>query len=90
MYVYPSVSTVHSLFLSPNTHSSSPVTYNGTTVYFRGLRILMAIVEDVLGRGLKSATEVIITGCSGEGVDEVLMVMLKVCVCVCVCVVSWW
>jgi hypothetical protein len=46
---------------------SSPVTYNGTTVYFRGLRILMAIFEDVLGRGLKSATEVIITGCSAGG-----------------------
>ena len=38
---------------------------NGTTIYFRGKRLLRAALDDLSNKGLKNATEVILTGCSG-------------------------
>ena len=34
--------------------------------FFRGYRILNAIIENLKARGMSAATDVILTGCSGE------------------------
>ncbi len=39
---------------------------NGTTIYFRGFRILKQTLHSLLERGMKDATEVVLTGCSGK------------------------
>ncbi|CAH1242109.1 NOTUM [Branchiostoma lanceolatum] len=45
-----------------------PVTYRGKTLYFRGSRILDAILNDLLeNRGLRNAERVILAGNSGTG-----------------------
>ena len=33
--------------------------------YYRGFNILKAIIDDLLGKEMKNASEVILTGCSG-------------------------
>ena len=39
---------------------------NGTRLYFRGYPILKAIVADLKTKGMSSASDVILTGSSGE------------------------
>ena len=45
--------------------SEQPQTINGTTIYFRGFRILKAILNNLLLAGLSTSEQVILTGCSG-------------------------
>lgn len=46
----------------------TPVTWNSTTtIYFRGWRVLNAVLESLLDAGMKEASEVILTGCSAGG-----------------------
>ena len=33
--------------------------------FYRGFKILKAILDDLLGNGMKNASDVILTGCSG-------------------------
>ena len=47
-------------------YRTKPVVYGGTTIYFRGIRVTQAILDDLATKGIKSASEVIVTGCSGE------------------------
>ena len=63
-------------------YRTKPVVYGGTTIYFRGIRVTQAILDDLAAKGIKSASEVIVTGCSGEQ-------CACVCVCVCVCVYEY-
>ena len=49
-------------------YSNHPVTVNGTSIYFRGIKILTAIVDHLLSNGMDSAESVILTGCSGSPV----------------------
>eukprot|EP00045_Choanoeca_perplexa_P001990 m.22552 g.22552 ORF g.22552 m.22552 type:complete len:416 (-) comp11266_c0_seq1:74-1321(-) len=49
-----------------------PVNVNGTNIYFRGHRILDAVIDSLFKRGLKEATEVILTGCSAGGLATYL------------------
>lgn len=46
---------------------TKPVVYKGTTLYFRGIRIVQAALEDLATRGLDEASDVIVTGCSAGG-----------------------
>jgi hypothetical protein len=41
--------------------------YEGTTLYFRGIRIVHAVLDDLTSKGLKNASDVIINGCSAGG-----------------------
>lgn len=46
----------------------APVPWNSTTtIYFRGWKILNAVLESLLDAGMKDASEVILTGCSAGG-----------------------
>eukprot|EP00850_Spirogloea_muscicola_P012090 SM000077S21564 [mRNA] locus=s77:225245:233805:- [translate_table: standard] len=50
-----------------------PVFENGTALYFRGHRILHAIIDDLLlNRGLAAADQVFVTGCSAGGLSVYL------------------
>ena len=42
------------------------MTVNGTSIYFRGIKILTAIIDHLLSNGMDSAESVILTGCSGS------------------------
>lgn len=42
----------------------NPVLFNNTTIYFRGARILDALMEDLLQRGLSHATDFVVGGSS--------------------------
>lgn len=44
----------------------------GDYVYYRGQRILAAVLEDLLDRGLDSATDVLLGGCSAGGVAIIM------------------
>eukprot|EP00727_Mastigamoeba_balamuthi_P010693 m51a1_g6246 hypothetical protein (1711) ;mRNA; r:28044-43995 len=44
----------------------------GKTLYMRGLRIINAVFSDLLDRGMLSATEVQLTGCSAGGLSTML------------------
>ena len=43
-----------------------PVNVGLSTIYFRGIRILDAVIDALLMAGVNSADHVILTGCSGE------------------------
>jgi len=43
-----------------------PIHVNGKPVYFRGQQILKSDLDDLLASGMKSASEIILTGCSGQ------------------------
>ena len=46
--------------------SDDPVVWNGTTLYFRGFRILDAVIDAILAVGGENIEDVIVTGCSGN------------------------
>ena len=48
-----------------DTCSTKPVMHNGVTLYFRGIRITKALLDDLAIKGLMNATDVILTGGSG-------------------------
>ena len=43
-----------------------PITVDGEKLYFRGLPILTAVIENLLDIGMKDADAVILSGCSGK------------------------
>ncbi|KAM3336611.1 hypothetical protein ACQJBY_030556 [Aegilops geniculata] len=45
---------------------------DGTTVYFRGLRIYEAVIGELMEKGLSNATQVLFTGCSAGGLATIL------------------
>ena len=45
--------------------SEKPVNVEGTDIYFRGFKILQAIMQSLMSKGMKNAQEFILTGCSG-------------------------
>lgn len=45
----------------------APYMFNKTNLYFRGRTILHNYLVDLMGKGLNSATDVILTGCSAGG-----------------------
>ncbi|KAM3355425.1 hypothetical protein ACQJBY_025917 [Aegilops geniculata] len=45
---------------------------DGTTVYFRGLRIYEAVIGELMKKGLANATQVLFTGCSAGGLATIL------------------
>jgi len=45
---------------------ANPVDWKGSTIYFRGLKVLQANLAALLHAGMNSASEVILTGCSGQ------------------------
>ncbi|VAH86553.1 unnamed protein product [Triticum turgidum subsp. durum] len=45
---------------------------DGTTVYFRGLRIYEAVIGELMEKGLANATQVLFTGCSAGGLATIL------------------
>ena len=47
-------------------YSDDPVVWNGTTLYFRGFRILNAIIDELLTLGGDNMEDIIFTGCSGH------------------------
>eukprot|EP00730_Choanoeca_flexa_P004570 TRINITY_DN11735_c1_g9_i1.p1 TRINITY_DN11735_c1_g9~~TRINITY_DN11735_c1_g9_i1.p1 ORF type:complete len:438 (+),score=79.87 TRINITY_DN11735_c1_g9_i1:69-1316(+) len=49
-----------------------PVNVNGTDIYFRGHLIVEAIINALYKRGLKEATQVVLTGCSAGGLATYL------------------
>jgi hypothetical protein len=49
-----------------------PVVHSGTTLYFRGIRITQATLDDLATKGLKNAIDVIVTGCSAGGLATYL------------------
>jgi len=52
-----------------NFNSDKAVMVDGHPIYFRGFRILNAVIEYLLEvKGLKHAESVIMTGCSGKRV----------------------
>jgi len=52
-----------------------PIVVNGTTLYFRGFRVLQAVIRDLLERqGMWAATEVLLTGCSAGALSTYLHV----------------
>lgn len=48
---------------------------NGTKIYFRGFRILNAVLDHLKTIGLKDAKEVILTGCSGTTIGDMTLAM---------------
>ena len=66
-------------------YSTLPVVHSGTTLYFRGIRITQATLDDLATKGLKNAIDVIVTGCSGVCVCVCARMSACVCVCACVC-----
>jgi len=56
-------------------NNETVTTYNGHNLYFRGFRILQAMLADLLSsRGLSKATDVVISGCSAGGLSTFLHV----------------
>lgn len=51
---------------------TNPVHVGSSTIYFRGKRLLRAALDDLFSRGMKSATDVILTGCSAGGLATYL------------------
>lgn len=54
--------------------SESPVQVGGTSIYFRGIKILDAIIQSLKDGGMSSAQEVIFTGCSGITIYRTIIV----------------
>ena len=50
-------------------YSKSPVQVSGSLIYFRGIKILEAIIQSLNDSGMSSAQEVILTGCSGTTIE---------------------
>ena len=46
-------------------YSDKAVDVDGTSIYFRGFKILQTILQSVMDKGMSNAKEVILTGCSG-------------------------
>ena len=46
--------------------SAKSVDVDGTSIYFRGFKILQTILQSVMDKGMSNAKEVILTGCSGD------------------------
>jgi len=53
-------------------NKDKPIVVNGTTLYFRGRRILDSVLDDLNQKGLNKATHVILTGCSAGGLSTFL------------------
>jgi len=51
---------------------ANPVDWKGSTIYFRGLKVLQANLAALLHAGMNSASEVILTGCSAGGLATYL------------------
>ena len=51
---------------------AAPVTVGSSTIYYRGHRILRAVQAALISRGLSSATDVVISGCSAGGLSTFL------------------
>ncbi|XP_019854868.1 PREDICTED: pectin acetylesterase 5-like [Amphimedon queenslandica] len=49
-----------------------PVKVHGTDIYFRGFKILQAIIQSLMSKGMKNAQEFILTGCSAGGLATYL------------------
>ncbi|KAL1830557.1 hypothetical protein ACET3Z_000208 [Daucus carota] len=49
-----------------------PYVGNNTTVYFRGARVFKAVMEDLLEKGMKHASNALLTGCSAGGLGALL------------------
>ena len=47
-------------------YSDGPFVWNGTTLYFRGFKILEVVIDAILAVGGDDIEDVILTGCSGE------------------------
>ncbi|KAK2355307.1 pectin acetylesterase [Trifolium repens] len=43
-----------------------------TNLYYRGGRIFVAVIEDLLAKGMKNAKNAIIHGCSAGGLTTIL------------------
>lgn len=54
--------------------SDTPVNWNGTTLYFRGFRVLGAVIDAVLAVAGENIEDVILTGCSGNSVAMELQI----------------
>jgi len=67
---------VHMLYCDGNSFSGnrdSPVVVNGKPLYFRGKKIMDAVLQTLIrDHGLKSATDVLLTGCSAGGLSTYL------------------
>ena len=53
-------------------YRGEPLPVNGTNLYFRGRTIMDATIDSLLARGLASAKEVILKGCSAGGLAVLL------------------
>eukprot|EP01147_Barroeca_monosierra_P004998 gene4997-6947_t len=51
---------------------SDPILVKGEKIYFRGFRILNAVLNALMARGLSAATDVLLTGCSAGGLATFL------------------
>ncbi|CAM0885588.1 unnamed protein product [Alopecurus aequalis] len=45
---------------------------DGSTIYFRGLRIYEAVIHELMEKGLANATQALLTGCSAGGLATIL------------------
>eukprot|EP00118_Oscarella_pearsei_P024870 m.306977 g.306977 ORF g.306977 m.306977 type:complete len:383 (+) comp41795_c0_seq1:77-1225(+) len=53
-------------------NKDEPITVENTKLFFRGHRILVAVIDDLMERGLKNANATILTGCSAGGLSTYL------------------
>ena len=53
----------------------NPVKVGIFTIYFRGIRILDTVIDTLLMAGVNVADHVILTGCSGEQLDSLHLLM---------------
>ena len=53
----------------------NPVKVGIFTIYFRGIRILDAVTDALLTAGVNAANHVILTGCSGELQNNMLLIL---------------
>eukprot|EP00055_Hartaetosiga_balthica_P018220 m.130795 g.130795 ORF g.130795 m.130795 type:complete len:444 (+) comp9473_c0_seq5:3561-4892(+) len=49
-----------------------PISVNGDKIFFRGRRIIDAVIQTLMGLGLSNASEVMLTGCSAGGLATYL------------------
>ncbi|KAL6980024.1 Pectin acetylesterase 8, partial [Sarracenia purpurea var. burkii] len=43
-----------------------------TKLYFRGARVFLAVIEDLLAKGMKNAENAVLSGCSAGGLTSIL------------------
>ena len=53
-------------------NKGEPITVEGKSLYFRGHRILVAVIDHLLESGLKTADAAVLTGCSAGGLSTYL------------------